>query len=598
MTHEIITTTPNLGSEKIISFPAGGRMANSATAQDAIYETQEAMPREFSLEADGIYQLRPGDDDNLVPIRVCSPLIVKGVCRNLNGTGWGRVVMVEDPDRVWHQLILDQRDVSKKSMAALNTLFDHGLALASVDKAAQSVLELLSSWQPNGRYTRVHRLGWADKKFGSFVLGCGKVIGCDHVIVDTISEDVAGSMHEHGTLDSWVDQVAKPCEGNALMILALCHAFTGPLLSMLDRDGGGFHLRGVSSRGKSTLLGVAASVWGAPSFVQSWRGTDNGIEGIAAACNDSLLVLDELHQMDPRDAGATVYMLANGRGKQRMKSNGTAHNINRWTVPVLSSGEISLEEHMASGGRSMHAGQDIRLIDIGADTRPHGAFDILHGEIDGRAFAERLQRAVQANYGHAGPAFVRELMQVINKREMLLRYIDKFCRSCEEQADLPADGQVQRVLAKFGIAALAGELATKFGLTSWKPGAAQSASRELFIAWFETRDGSTQTEIKEAVDRTQRYVAKNLAGFAKLGAQTSRPRHGWCDEEWIYIFPECWKTIHEAKDPVKVARLLHGAGLLKPQKGEGLQFRMGREVPDRPRVYAVKATAIEALANS
>ncbi|WP_332460270.1 DUF927 domain-containing protein [Pseudophaeobacter flagellatus] len=130
-----------------------------------------------------------------------------------------------------------------------------------------------------------------------------------------------------------------------MMILALSHAFTGPLLSVLGRDGGGFHLRGVSSRGKSMLLGVAASVWGAPSFVQSWRGTDNGIEGIAAACNDSLLVLDELHQVEPRVAGEIVYMLANGRGKTRMNSNGRSQQTLRWSVPVLSSGELSLEEH-------------------------------------------------------------------------------------------------------------------------------------------------------------------------------------------------------------------------------------------------------------
>ncbi len=202
MTDEIIAARPSLGSEKIVTFPAGGRMAHSAAAHDAIYETLDGMPREFSLKSDGIYQLRPGEGDNLVSVRVCSPLIVKGICRSLNGDGWGRVVVIEDPDGVWHELILDQRDVLKKSTAALNTLFDHGLELASIDKAAQSVLQMLASWRPNCRYTRVHRLGWADKKFSSFILGGGKVIGRDHVIVDTISDDVAGSMHEQGTLDN------------------------------------------------------------------------------------------------------------------------------------------------------------------------------------------------------------------------------------------------------------------------------------------------------------------------------------------------------------------------------------------------------------
>ncbi|MGX0877647.1 hypothetical protein ACSSV4_002340, partial [Roseovarius sp. MBR-154] len=36
------------------------------------------------------------------------------------------------------------------------------------------------------------------------------------------------------------------------------------------------------------------------------------------------------------------------------------------------------------------------------------------------------------------------------------------------KADVPAnDGQVQRVLKRFALAALAGELATKNGLTDW-----------------------------------------------------------------------------------------------------------------------------------
>jgi putative DNA primase/helicase len=76
------------------------------------------------------------------------------------------------------------------------------------------------------------------------------------------------------------------------MILALSHAFTGPLLSVLDRDGVGFHLRGAFSSGKTKILRAATSVWGAPSFMQSWRSTDNGLESVAAACSHSLLALD------------------------------------------------------------------------------------------------------------------------------------------------------------------------------------------------------------------------------------------------------------------------------------------------------------------
>jgi putative DNA primase/helicase len=376
------------------------------------------------------------------------------------------------------------------------------------------------------------------------------------------------------------------------MILALSHAFSGPLLSVLGRDGGGFHLRGVSSCGKSTLLGLAASVWGAPSFVQSWRGTDNGIEGIAAACSDSLLVLDELHQMDPRVAREIVYMLANGRGKLRMNSNSKAKRTRRWTVPMLSSGEISLEEHMASGGRTMYAGQDVRLIDLAADARAYGVFDCLHGEPDGRVFAERMQREAAENYGLAGPVFVEKLMAIVERRDLFQRTIDRFCRSCMTAADIPSDGQMQRVLARFGIAATAGEIATKFGLTGWLSGTAITAARELFLGWLDARDGATHEEITVAVERTRNYVSQNLERFFVLGTSGGDPLDGWRDDSWVYIRPECWKIIHADEDPVEIARLHQAAGMLKTPKGGGLQFRMARRIPDRPRVYAVRVSVL------
>lgn len=598
MTDQNATSRHVTETENVVSFPRNGDTSARLASLESMQSMPDGMPHDFSLQSDGIYRLRPSDGEDLLPEKICSPLIVKGICSRPKGGGWGRVVSVKDPDGTWHDLILNARDVSRKSNTALNALFDHGLELAPAEKAIQSVTELLASWRPEARYVRSDCLGWADTTFSAFTLGNGRVLGAARVVADAVSDDVSAAMHAKGTLEDWRVAVAEPCAGNPLMILAVSHAFSGPLLSVLGHDGGGFHLRGVSSRGKSTLLGVAASVWGAPAFVQSWRGTDNGIEGVAAACNDSLLVLDELHQVEPRVAGEIVYMLANGRGKMRMNSNGKSQQTRRWTVPVLSSGELSLEEHMASGGCTMYAGQDIRLIDLAADVRPHGAFDHLHGELNGQAFAERMQRAGQENYGVAGPAFVEKLMAHIGRRDLFQRQIDGFRRSCLAAADIPPGGQVPRVLSRFAIAALAGEMATKFGLTGWETGASFAAARELFLDWFEARDGVTRGEINEAVEQTRDYVSKNLERFLVLGASGGVPLDGWRDEGWIYIRPECWKTIHGPNDPVERARLHQAAGLLKVQKGDGLQFRMGREVPDRPRVYAVRASALVGSANN
>ncbi len=380
------------------------------------------------------------------------------------------------------------------------------------------------------------------------------------------------------------------------MILCVSHAFTGPLLWPLAMDGGGFHLRGASSRGKSTLLGVAASVWGGPSFVQSWRGTDNGIEGVASAFSSTLLVLDELYQVSPQVAGDVVYMLGNGRGKARAQANGKVQPTSRWHVPLLSSGEISLEEHMASGGKLIHAGQETRLLDIAADSQRIGAFDTLHGIADGRLFAEQMQREVQLLHGTAGPKFVRKFMKNTSQNDALNGFVNRFCDQARKIVDLPTGGQVQRALRRFAVAALAGEMATKFQITGWAPGVAQNAAFEMFTAWFEERDGATRSEIKESVEKTRSYIMNNRSRFLEIKAGPTGDRDGWRDANWYYVLPEAWKTIHA--NTVEAARLHHAAGLLRTQKGNSLQFKMGREVSGRPRVYAVRASELVGPADS
>jgi putative DNA primase/helicase len=48
---------------------------------------------------------------------------------------------------------------------------------------------------------------------------------------------------------------------------------------------------------------IPASVYGGPSFLQRWRQTDNHLEAVAAQSCDTVLLLDELAQVDPKTAG-------------------------------------------------------------------------------------------------------------------------------------------------------------------------------------------------------------------------------------------------------------------------------------------------------
>jgi len=336
-----------------------------------------AIPAGYAAGADGVYALVVDDAGDVHHVRICSPIAVVGCCRRTDSTGWGRVVELVDPDNRTHRIILNDADISSTPATLLRPLIDRGLQIEGSANTKKRLADLLGAWRPEQMILRVARTGWVDDDFNTFVFADGSVIGLKQVILESNTGTIGKAVKVKGSLDLWRDMVAAPCAGNPLMLLALSQAFVGPLLGLLKLDGCGFHLHGASTSGKTTLVKIAASVWGSPDYHQSWRATDNALKVAAASCNDALLPVDEIYEVSPKILSEVVYMLANGRGKQRMTGAGKGVPVDSWRVASLSNGEISVKERMASGGQKIHAGQEIRMIDIQADCRRFRAFDHL-----------------------------------------------------------------------------------------------------------------------------------------------------------------------------------------------------------------------------
>ena len=215
-----------------------------------------------------------------------------------------------------------------------------------------------------------------------------------------------------GRVEEWRDSVGKLAAGNSRLVFALSVAFAGPLADVVGEDSGGFHFRGGSSSGKTTALKAAASVWGSPNaYPRLWRATANGLEGLAALHNDGLLILDELSQIDPKEAGEAAYLLANGQGKARASRTGTARQSARWRLLFLSAGEESLTALMARAGRKANVGQEIRLADIAADAGAGmGAVEVLHDQASPAALALAVKDAAIKHHGAAGLAWLRTIV--------------------------------------------------------------------------------------------------------------------------------------------------------------------------------------------
>ncbi|MGK9608296.1 DUF927 domain-containing protein, partial [Salmonella enterica subsp. enterica] len=84
--------------------------------------------------------------------------------------------------------------------------------------------------------------------------------------------------------------VAAKCAGNPVLTLAIGCSLAGPLLSLVGVLGGGVHLVGDSSSGKSLAQLIGSSVWGDPGvFAASWDMTKGGLEIEASSRNDTIL---------------------------------------------------------------------------------------------------------------------------------------------------------------------------------------------------------------------------------------------------------------------------------------------------------------------
>ncbi len=561
------------------------------------------MPNGFRRGRDGwIERLDEDADGNAAWRRVCTPIRVLAQTRDQRGRSWGFQIAVRTPDgceNIWAPsaaLFVDDGLQAARELAGL------GLRTAPGRRARADLIELITESKTGKRAWVTPRLGWIDNDCRAFVLADGRVLGeADVVFQRDGSSSTANEMRSTGSLEAWRESVSSLAVGNPILMFAICVAFGGPLLAPLGLDGGGFHLRGVSSRGKTSALRLAASVWGAPGFVGTWRATANGIEGAAAVANGSLLVLDELGELHAKEASQVAYMLANGRGKERMNASAELRPTLTWKTLFLSSGEISLADKLREAGRRSKAGERVRMIDIPATERSCGAFDDLHGCGRASEFAERISAASGVAFGHAGPAFVERLIGDVDRALQFVRAsVDRFVIRAKRDLDLPAsvDGQVERAFKRFALVAAAGELATCFGLTSWPADAATTSAIVAAGLWLEARGGAAAGEVQEVISCLREFLVRHGDDrFAVIGAPSDkaavRNRAGWrnADATRFFIPQDVWRSeVFASMDGVHAARVLQEHGFLERADGKNLMVRLpASAVPGRPRAYAVRA---------
>lgn len=386
-------------------------------------------------------------------------------------------------------------------------------------------------------------------------------------------------------------------------MLAVSVAFAAPLLEPLQGENGGWHFTGRSSLGKTTALLVGGSVQGGggdKGFIRRWRATVNGLESVAETHHDALLCLDEIAECRPDDVNEAAYMLANGQGKTRQARGGTLRRTLEWRLAFLSSGELSIADHVAQSGKRVRAGQEVRVINLPADAEQGlGMFETIHDFPSPDEFARHLQRAARDSYGTPIRAFLRGVTG--NQDELRKRYRIFETALLEELLPQAAASEVSRVAHRFALVAFAGELATELGITGWQPDEAPAAAKAMFGAWLGGRGTTGSTDEEAAIRQIRLFIEQHGASrFQRLNGLDDRTLHNRAgyvetlDEGAVYYFSKESFRVEVCKgfDATQTAKTLEKRGFLVTN--HGLQFKRrdpesGKTVP----FYAISSAILE-----
>lgn len=608
------------------SFPAGFSQPDLLAAIGAALNAASAgrleMPGGYTLDSDGLYWHEPGRDGaEGRDVQLSGPFEILGEARDGDSNAWALIIRFRDRDGVRKVATVKQDTLAGDAGAVRRQLAEAGMRILSATGQSDRFIRFLRHVTHSARYTLAERTGWID----------GTRFALPHAVISPPGAEpvhfdgAASALHyrEKGTLSGWQSGLASLAPGNSRLAFALSLAFVGPIMRALELEGGGFHFRGASSLGKTALAEAAGSVWGGggpQGFASSWRATDNALEGIAYAHSETLLILDELGQLDPDATGYAAYTLAGGQAKGRAKQDGSLRRKPEWRVMVLSTGEVALAVHISTGrrGARLMAGQELRLLDLPADAGAGmGAWETLHNIPSPAGFSDAIKAAGAAHYGHAGPAFVRGLVADPAHWESETKRLTRvFMAKATQDGD---SGQIYRGAVRFGAVAAAGEMAAAMGVVPWAAGTAEAAALACFNTWAAGFGRKGLREDRQVLAKVRNAIQANQSRFANV--PKDKGQSGWGDDPAdgdgeasnregearslstlgyvhsplgvgaVYLFHDAgWQEILAGFDQKAAAETLLRAGFLVQGDGGRLKYRPKAK---GPRYYTVRAAILE-----
>jgi uncharacterized protein (DUF927 family) len=216
---------------------------------------------------------------------------------------------------------------------------------------------------------------------------------------------------------------------------------------------------------------------------------------------------------------------------------------------------------------------------------------VLNGQPTPAALALALKDAATQNHGAVGLAWLR---CVVQDRAPLADFITNGIRQfVDELVPKGAAGQIERVARRFALVAVAGELATHYGLTGWESGESELAAKACFASWLEGFGGLGNREERTVLAQVRAFFeAHGASRFESMAASEEQRvvnragfyRSGTNNEREFLVLPEAFKSeVCKGLDSKAAEKLLLAKGWIQPG-GDGRPTQ-------KPRLPGIGTTA-------
>jgi putative DNA primase/helicase len=428
-----------------------------------------AVPRGWLCSGAGIWRhIEAGENSDDVKVSH-RPIVVTGVLRDLDSDSRTLVVEWATETDAWGRAIVPASET--QDVRAFVRMRDLGAPVSA--RNARDLAEWLDDLEEaNGdqvpRAWHASRLGWVGDG-GRLGYLWGRTLlradgdrscdlppaewGADHVRLAIPENDgraqLADGCHAAGTFEGWVAAIGHIAEHPRVMLgvyASLASAFLG---IVTEAPNAIVDWNGETSRGKTTTLRAAASVWGRPEttgdgLMRTWDVSPAGLESLAETACHMPLILDDTKRATTRggDGGivsALIYQIAAGQGRGRGRPDGMRRTAT-WRLIMLSTGEAPATSF------TQDAGARARVLSISGSPLPDGSETIVAAVTAG----------VCDNYGHAGPRLVRWLLANPTRWAGIRRhYTERVAFWAQETGSSPVAARLAQILALVELGAMA-----------------------------------------------------------------------------------------------------------------------------------------------